>query len=53
MDQQMYVLLSDIRTLLRELVEVEREELRIARILTGIENNPSSLNEQVIPEEED
>jgi hypothetical protein len=51
MDQQMYVLLSDIRTLLRELVEVEREELRIARILTGIEN-PPSLNEQVIPEED-
>jgi hypothetical protein len=52
MDQQMYVLLSDIRTLLRELVEVEREELRIARILTGIDKNLPNLNEQVIPEED-
>jgi hypothetical protein len=51
MDQQMYVILSDIRTLLRELVEVEREELRIARILTGIDKT-SSANEQVIPEED-
>jgi hypothetical protein len=50
MDQQMYVLLSDIRTLLRELVSIEREELRIARILTGVESEVNSTNEQDIPE---